>query len=135
MRRVGLALGAVGGILALMPPVAWPIILHTRTGMVGIMTNGFLPGFVDILLRLFNGNALAVVNALFALDFLFAMLGIAGVICARRRTKLGSALLILAGIGLALSRGAGFLFCITSPFLVLGGVLILLGERRQKSQV
>jgi len=99
--------------------------------MVEIMINGLPHAF---LLRLFNENALAVVNVSFALDFGFAMLGIAGVICARRRTKLGSTLLILAGIGLVASRGAGFLFCITSPLLVIGGILTLLGEKQQKSQ-
>lgn len=134
MKRVGLVLGGVGGGLGLVATVALLILLSGWL-LGGTATVAIGPGGLsNILLELFNGNVKAVVSTLLASDFGFALLGIAGVVYARRHTRLGSTLLIIAGIGLAVSGGAGFLFWVTSPLLVTGGILILLGERRQKSQ-
>jgi len=133
MKRVGLVLGGIGGGLGLVAAIALLLLLSSWLG--GTVVVGIMPGGLsNILLGLFSGNVSAVVGVLLTLDFGFALLGIVGVVYARRHTRLGSTLLIIAGIGLALSNGAGFLFWVTSPLLVIGGILTLLGERRQKSQ-
>ncbi len=100
------------------------LILHAAPGhgFIGAVQGWGLSG---LLYNAFGGDVRAVMSVLLAVQAVFAILGIAAVIYGRRHPRSGGILLIIAGMGIALSSGV--VFWVTTPLLVLGGILLLLG--------
>jgi len=128
MRKTGLILGGVGGGFSFLLAIAILLIAYASEGVAGFGSTSFPPRF----LAQAPGDASAILGVLGLLQLAFASLGILAMVYSRRNLRVGGYLLIVAGIGLAISYGVGF--WVATPLLVAGGILLLLENRRQAKQ-
>ena len=123
MRKTGLILGKVGTGLGLVLPIYLLVFLIWKCE-VAFGSHAFLGGFLPN----FGLGSSAMLAILLVSQLFFVLPGVLGIVYERKSSKVGGILLIVAGVGFALTGVLSY--WVATSFLLATSILLLLQRRK-----
>ena len=129
VRKIGLILAKVGSGWGLVSPI-YLLVLLIRKCEESALTITFGPHtFLGGFLSNSGIGSSGMLAILLLSQLFFVLLGVLGIVYDGRDSKMAGILLIVAGVGFALTSGSSYF--VATPLLLAAGILLLLQKREE----